>query len=178
MEFVDPIYDKNDIQRMRKAIKRQVNGDRNLLLFELGLATAMRPSDLLALTAGDVRNGIVRLRTSKRNKSLDIRLNDRVHTLVKAYTEFMDDEERLFPIHRSTAWRFLKKAAEECCLEENIGAHSMRKTKAYHLYTSGETKHDIAIVMELLQHDDAGDTLRYIGYKKDELNKALVSQDL
>ncbi|MDV7763977.1 hypothetical protein N9I19_05145 [Peribacillus sp. CSMR9] len=27
------IYDKNDLPRMRKAIKRQVNGDRNLLLF-------------------------------------------------------------------------------------------------------------------------------------------------
>jgi len=178
MEFVDPIYDAKDIDRMRKAIKRQVNGERNLMIFELGLATALRPQDLLDLTVKDVKNGLVKGRSNKKNKEFVIRLNDRVVSLVRAYVDSMDDDEKLFPIHRTTAYRFLKKAADDIGLEENIGAHSLRKTKAYHMYTSGETKNDLALIMELLQHDEAGSTLRYIGYQKEVLNDKLSAHDL
>jgi len=176
MEFVDPIYDVKDIPRMKKAIKQQVNGDRNLLLFEIGLATALRPQDLLDLTVKDVKTGVLKVRSSKRNKQIEIRLNDRVFNLVKSYIEFMDEDEKLFPVHRTTAYRFLKKAASDIGLEENIGAHSLRKTKAYHLYL--DSGKDIALVMELLQHDEAGSTLHYIGWKKDEMNKKLSNHDL
>lgn len=182
MEFVDPIYDLKDIPRMRKAIKQQVNGERNLLLFELGLATALRPQDILDLKVIDVKTGVIKGRSNKKKKSFDFRLNERVFTLVKAFIETMDDEALLFPIHRTTAYRFLKKAAKEICLEENIGAHSLRKTKAYHMYTDpsedSETRNNIALIMELLQHDEAGSTLRYIGYKKEKLNEVLLSHDL
>ncbi|MDN3429162.1 tyrosine-type recombinase/integrase [Microbacterium sp. APC 3898] len=182
MEFVEPIYDQKDIPRMRKVIKKQVNGERNLLLFELGLATALRPSDLLDLRVEDVKTGIIRGRTNKKNKSFDFRLNDRVFGLVKSFIETMDDNELLFPMHRTTAYRFLKKAAIDCGLEENIGAHSLRKTKAYHLYTDptpgSESKNNINLIMDLLQHDEAGSTMRYIGYRKEKLNEMLLAHDL
>lgn len=182
MEFVEPIYDQKDIPRMRKAIKRQVNGERNLLLFELGLATALRPSDLLDLHVKDVKLGVIKGRSNKKHKSFDFRLNDRVFGLVKSFIETMDDDELLFPINRTTFYRFLKKAAEDCGLQENIGAHSLRKTKAYHLYTDptpgSETRNDISLIMGLLQHDEAGSTLRYIGYSKEKLNEKLLNHDL
>lgn len=176
MEFVDPIYDKKDIDRMRKAIKRRGKGERNLLLFELGLATAFRPSDLLALRVKDVKSGIIRIRAKKTKKAIEIRLNDRVSTLVKAYIDTMDDDELLFPIHRSTAWRFIKRAAEDCGLEENIGGHSLRKTKGFHLYV--DSGYDLSLVMDLLQHEEAGDTLRYIGWKKEMMKEKLSVHDL
>lgn len=176
MEFVEPIYDKRDIPRMRKAIKRQVNGERNILFFELGLAGAFRPSDLLALKVGDVKNGIIKKRAKKTNKEFDIRLNDDVFTLVKAYIRDMEDEEKLFTMNHSTAYRFLKKAAEEIGLEENIGVHSLRKTKAYHLYI--DSGYDLGLIMDLLQHDEAGSTLHYIGWKKAELDKKLSAHVL
>jgi len=69
MEIVDPIYDVKDIERMRKAIKQQVNGSRNLLLYELGLATALRPSDLLNLCVKDVKEGMVKGKSSKKKKT-------------------------------------------------------------------------------------------------------------
>ena len=176
LEFVYPIYDKEDIPRMRKALRKQVNGDRNLLLFELGLATALRPGDLLKLTVGDVKNGVVEGRSQKRNKKFEIRLNDRVYGLVKAYVDSMEDSELLFPIDRSTVNRFLKKAAAECFIEENIGGHSLRKTKAYHLYV--DTNYDISLVMDLLQHNEVGSTLHYIGWKKQEMDEKLSTHDL
>ncbi|WP_368895503.1 tyrosine-type recombinase/integrase [Priestia megaterium] len=171
MEFVDPIYDKKDLPRMRKAIKQQVNGERNLLLFELGLNTALRPSDLLSMKVKDVKNGIVRMRASKTKKALEIRLNDHVFMLVRAYINEMEDDDLLFPINRTTAYRFLKKAAKDIGLEENIGAHSLRKTKAYHLYV--DSGYDIGLIMNLLQHDKAGSTLHYIGWSKEVFEEKL-----
>jgi integrase len=52
---VDPIYDKKQILEMKKALKEGMNGERNLLLFELGLATAYRIQDLLTLRVKDVK---------------------------------------------------------------------------------------------------------------------------
>ncbi|GEN55517.1 tyrosine-type recombinase/integrase [Halobacillus faecis] len=176
MEFVDPIYNKKDLTLFRKKLRSQVNGDRNLLFFELGLATALRQSDLLDLTVKDVKYGIIRVRSKKRNKAIEIRLNDRVHSLAKAYIDSMDDDEKLFKFYRSTANRFLKKAAHECGLEENVGTHTMRKTKAYHLYI--DSGYNISLVMDLLQHDEEGSTLSYIGWKKQKLEEELSAHDL
>ncbi|TFH61214.1 MULTISPECIES: tyrosine-type recombinase/integrase [Peribacillus] len=78
--------------------------------FELGLATALRPGDLIDLRVKDVKTGIVRGHSNKKNKAFEIRLNDRVMNMVKVYVETMEDEELLFPLHRTTVYRFLKKA--------------------------------------------------------------------
>lgn len=176
MEFVDPIYDKNDIPRVKKKLKQMVNGDRNLLAFEIGLATAIRPQDLLDLKVKDVKNGIIKLRANKTGKALEIRLNDRVMNLVKVYTEFMEDDEKLFKMNRTTLYRIMDKAGKELNLDESLGAHSIRKTKAFHLYV--DSGYDIALVQELLQHDDSGETLKYIGWKKEKMQEALSGHDL
>lgn len=176
MEFVDPIYDKKDIPRVKKKLKEMVNGDRNLLCFELGLATCLRPSDLLKLRVRDVTTGIIKIRASKTRKSLKIRLNDRVLNLAKAYTEFMEDDDLLFKMNRTTLYRMMDKAGKELHLDESLGAHSIRKTKAYHLYV--DSGYDIALVMDLLQHDGSKDTLHYIGWEKEKLAKAISDHDL
>ncbi|WP_442600452.1 tyrosine-type recombinase/integrase [Neobacillus sp. D3-1R] len=174
MEFVDPIYDKSDIPRLRKSLKQQVNGDIKILAFELGLQTALRPSDLLNLTVKDVKNGIVKTRASKTHKPIEIRLNDKVYDLVKAHILMRDlqDEDKLFNMNRTTLYRALNKAGKDIGLEETLGAHSIRKTKAFHTYI--DSKFDISLVMELLQHDEAGSTLHYIGWKKERLQEKLA----
>lgn len=176
MEFVDPIYDKKDIQRVKRKLKEMVNGERNLLLFEIGLATALRPSDLLNLTVSDVKDGVIKIRAKKTRKALEIRLNDRVLSLVKAYIEMMEEDEKLFKLSRVQLYRIMKKAGEQCGLEEALGGHSIRKTKAYHLYRDSEF--NIALVQELLQHDDTGETLKYIGWKKEKMQEKLAAHDL
>ncbi|NIK16592.1 integrase [Saccharococcus thermophilus] len=176
MEFVDPIYDKADIPRVKKVLKSMVNGERNLLCFEIGLATALRPSDLLNLRVKDVKDGIVRVRAKKTGKALEIRLNDRVYNMVKSYIQYMGDDDKLFNMDRTTLYRIMNKAGKMLNLEENLGAHSIRKTKAYHLYI--DSGYDISLVMELLQHENAGDTLRYIGWEKKKLAEAVAEHDL
>ena len=178
MEFVEPIYDKTDIPRFKKALRQQLHGDVKALVFEIGLQTALRPQDLLNLTVKDVKNGIVRIRAAKTNKAIDIRLNDQVLEQIKAYITLkeLSDNDKLFNMNRSTLYRAMARAAEDIGLEENIGAHSIRKTKAYHLYK--DSGFDIALVMELLQHDEAGSTLHYIGWKKSDLDKKLSEHKL
>lgn len=178
LEFVDPIYDKRDIPRLRKALRQQVNGDKKILAFELGLQTALRPSDLLNLKVKDIKNGIVKTRASKTQKSLEIRLNDQVFELVKAHIlmQGLGDEDKLFKMNRSTLYRAMSKAGQDIGLEEVLGAHSIRKTKAYHLYV--DSGYDISLVMELLQHDEAGSTLHYIGWKKEKMQEKLAEYQL
>lgn len=178
MEFVDPIYDKSDIPRFKNSLRQQTNGDVKALVFEIGLQTALRPQDLLNLTVKDVKNGIVRTRASKTNKSIDIRLDDEVFKQIKAYITLKElkDNDKMFKMNRSTLYRAMDRAAKEIGLEENIGGHSIRKTKAYHLYI--DSGYDIALVMNLLQHDESGSTLHYIGWKKADMNKKLSSHKL
>jgi integrase len=76
-------------------------------------------------------------------------------------------------IDRTIAWKILKKAGRKCGLD-NIGTHTMRKTRAYHVYQ--QTK-DIYHVMELLNHQSPRYTMRYIGItqsQKDKTQKEII----
>ena len=46
MNVVEPIKDKNDIKRIKQVLK---SNERNLLLFNLGINSGLRISDILAL---------------------------------------------------------------------------------------------------------------------------------
>lgn len=175
MNFVDPIYDKEQITEMKKSLIKQLNGHRNLLLFELGLATAFRIGDLLELRVKDVKTGVIRRKTNKRKDLKEFRLNDRVKRLVDSHIEFMDDEELLFPIDRSNAYRILRRAADEVGIK-NFGTHSVRKTKAFHFYC--DNGKDIRLVMQLLGHEKEDYCLRYIGYEKAQVSELARAHDL
>ena len=54
MEYVQPIRDLEKIEEIKSILKEE--GTRNLLLFCLGINTALRISDLLRFKVGDVRN--------------------------------------------------------------------------------------------------------------------------
>lgn len=142
------------------------------------MQTALRPQDLLNLTVQEVKNGIVKTRALKTGKPIAIRLDDELFNQIKAYITLkgLNDEDKMFNMNRSTLYRAMARAADDIGLEENIGAHSIRKTKAYHLYV--DSGYDIGLVMDLLQHDEAGSTLHYIGWKQEELNKKLANHIL
>ena len=78
------------------------------------------------------------------------------------------------PLDRRTVDWILKTAAIECGIE-NIGTHSMRKTFGYHYYK--KTK-DVAMLMDLFNHSSPAITLRYIGIRQDQRDKAMSNFDL
>lgn len=178
MNEVQAIKDRAHID----AIKNATHG-RDLLLFTLGINVGLRISDLLALSVGDVRDkDAVKVVESKTRKTRTFTLNDAaldaISTLVPADAP---DDAPLFPsrkscaikgaksIGRVQAYRVLNDAVARAGLSDvytAFGAHSLRKTFGYFAYASGV---DITLLMRVLNHSSARETLRYIGIESEEV---------
>lgn len=184
---------------MKKILAGGKFGDRNVLLFTIGINTAYRISDLRQLKLSDVleisRGRVVvkdRL-AMKEQKTAKLNSVFISNKLRKAILDFVQKEfpealaaknfdVYLFqsrkgsnePLNRQSLWRILHNAAEAIHLK-NIGPHSMRKTFGYFLYKQG-TK--IEIIQSLLNHSSQRETLRYIGITQEDKDTAVKSLDL
>jgi integrase len=188
MEFVQPIRDVKKIETMRKLLGAKSKRDE--LLFTLGINSALRISDLLKLTVGDVidEKGKVReyieLREEKTNKHKRFPITKKV---AKAINEYMSErqgaalDEPLFKskkggaITRQHAWHVINEAAQEAGIKDKIGTHTLRKTWAYHAYKAGV---DISLLQQALNHAAPSITLRYIGITQDDIDNVILSLDL
>ncbi|EPH86705.1 hypothetical protein IGL14_002630 [Enterococcus sp. DIV1938] len=157
MKTVEPIKNKRALNKMKKSLRKGKYGDRNVLLFSIGINTAYRISDLRKLKLSDVlerekeeikvkvkeRLSLIEQKTGKYNSVI---LSDRLKTDIEKYvkTNFShylskgELEHYLFPsgkgkdqpMNRQTLWSILNKAAKENNIP-NVGSHSMRKTFGY-----------------------------------------------
>ena len=171
MNEVQPIKSIRDISRMKKALR-----GRDLLLFTLGINTALRISDLLTLTTDDVSGDYIVLTESKTKKTKRIKINASAREAIR---KLAPEEGPLFPsrkgapdgsfqpISRVQAYRILNAAAERAGVTVEIGCHSLRKTAGYHTY---KKTGDIALTMKLLNHSSERETLRYIGLDAETLD--------
>ena len=166
MNEVQPIKSIRDISRMKKALR-----GRDLLLFTLGINTALRISDLLTLTTSDVSGDYITLVESKTKKTKRIKINASAREAIR---KLAPEEGPLFPsrkggksISRVQAYRILNAAAERAGVTIEIGCHSLRKTAGYHTY---KKTGDIALTMKLLNHSSERETLRYIGLDAETLD--------
>ena len=57
----------------------------------------------------------------------------------------------------------------------DLGTHSMRKTRGYHLY---KNTNDIARVMKMLRHSSEAVTLRYIGITQEDIDRDFAELEL
>ncbi|MDR0649807.1 MAG: site-specific integrase [Synergistaceae bacterium] len=185
---VDPIRDIGKISKMRTVLKSR--GERDVLLFTMGINTALRISDLLSLTIGDVLDGqrqivnVVVLRERKTGKTKRFPLNAAVKKAISAYIALRPlarHSEPLFlsrrggQLSRWQARRILKEAGASIGLEK-IGTHSLRKTFGYHVYK--KTGGNIGLVQKLLNHSKSGDTLRYIGIDREAMDNVYLELNL
>jgi integrase len=169
MNIVEPIRSKRDINKIKKALH-----GRNLLLFTLGINTALRISDLLTLKAEDVSGDYLTLYESKTDKYKRIALNS---VAKKAIRELAPKEGYLFPsrkggqpISRVQAYRVLNDAAKRAGLTDlKFGCHSLRKTAGYFTY---KKTNNIGLVMRMLNHSSEKETLRYIGINQENIDES------
>ncbi|MEK5103759.1 site-specific integrase [Cytobacillus sp. FSL M8-0252] len=180
MNTVEPIRSKADIARMKKAL----GNPRDKLLFIFGINSALRISDILALTVGDVRGkDTLAIKETKTRKSKRFKLNPAIQKAIRELVpDDADDNAPLFPSRRGTkaisrvqAWRILNDAAKRVGLDIEIGTHTLRKTMAYHAYKSGV---DISLLMNVLNHSSQRETLRYIGVTQEQVNGVFESINL
>jgi integrase len=179
MNTVQPIRDKKDIERMKKAL----GNPRDRLLFIFGINSSLRISDILALTVGDVRGKTeLTLREKKTGKTKRFPLNQSIQ---KALRELVPndagDNEPLFAsrkggaITRVQAYRVLNGAARRAEITFDFGTHTLRKTAALHAYKNGT---DLAVIMNMLNHSSQRETLRYLGITQDDVDEVFMNLNL
>ena len=190
MNFVEPIRDRKKIAQIKNLLRGK-RRYRDLLLFTVGINTALRISDLLQLQVKHFidEEGRIRkrfwIRERKRGKRQEVVINQSIREAMGEYLEAFPayvegpDHPLFFnpkthaPIKRGQAWKFITSICEEVGLSGNFGTHSLRKTWGYHARMQGV---DLALIMYKLNHNSIAYTKRYLGITDDELQA--ISQKL
>jgi len=186
MNFVEPIRDRKKISQIKNVLRGQ-RRFRDLLLFTVGINTALRISDILQLQIGhfvDKTGGIQSrfwIKEEKRNKRHEVIINDSIREVIEDYLAeypgiaaiperplFFNSRRNGFDvsISRGQAWKFISQIAHEVGLHGNFGTHTLRKTWGYHARLNGV---DLALIMHKLNHNSLAYTKRYLGITDDEL---------
>ncbi len=197
MDFVEPIRDRKKIAQ----IKNQLEGAgryRDLLLFVVGINSALRVSDLLTLRIQNFigSDGVIQantvLREEKRNKRAVVTINNSIQETLKKYLAAYPgiirdrnycvffstkraDTDYTHAITRERAWQLVSAMCAAVGLSGNFGTHTLRKTWGYHARKQGVP---MEIIMQKLNHSSFAFTKRYLGITDDELREAAESLNL
>ena len=182
MNAVEPIRDTLVIEAINKDLREE-----NLkyhALFNVGIYTGLRISDMLRLKVRDVRGEEIKIRQKKNKKWVMLPIHPDLRRAIADYIADKDDDDWLFSsrqrkqklkvkreLDRSTVYKMLNKVCRKYGLR-SIGCHTTRKTFGYHLYMASEK--NIGLLMEIFGHSDPSITLRYIGVTQDTINKAVL----
>lgn len=193
MNFVEPIRDRKKISQIKNLLRGQ-GRYRDLLLFVVGINTALRISDFLEPRLSHVLDKNLRIKgrfwikEQKRGKRHEVVNNTSIKQALteylKAYIDvgnnpkhyiFFNTKTNTYaePIKRGQAWKFITTICKDVGLQGNYGTHSLRKTWGYHARMNGV---DLALIMHKLNHESIAYTKRYLGITDDEL--LAVSQRL
>ena len=94
MNIVYPIKDKEKIAQMKKILS---SNKRNLLLFNLGINSGLRVSDILALNIKDVKDKtFIELREQKTNKYKQFLINEKIQSDINDFIQNKNINEPLF----------------------------------------------------------------------------------
>lgn len=181
INLVEPIRSKEDIKRIIDFFHKR-NWNKYAVIFELGINSGLRISDILGLKVRDVRDkSKVRLREQKTGKVKFFQLKDQLRELLNDFCYGKDDDSWLFPgrqnkkLDRSQVYRRINEAIHFLKIDANVGTHTLRKTFGYHHY---KQFHDIAVLQEIFNHTSPEVTKRYIGITQDEIDDTYLSLDL
>jgi len=192
MNYVEPIRDIKKIDKVKRLMRKE-SKIKELTLFELGIKTGLRISDILALRWCDIRNDSgfkesVSIKEKKTSKTKIFRISAQLQESLEELFEIDSPVIDMFVFRsgsnytknqpsawcRQYVWQFLNDYAYRVGLREKIGTHTLRKTFGYHAYKSGV---DISLLMKLFNHSSQEITLRYIGITQDQLDDVYINMD-
>ncbi len=188
MKVTEPIRNKQHIQLLMSYYLNR-GQIRNGVLIVMGLHTALRISDLLALKWDDIydfrRNRMrksVTLSERKTGKPTVIALHRNVLLVLSRYADVAQPGRFLFEnrrtgkaISRVQAYRIIRAAAEAVGIPHPVACHSLRKTLGYFAWQSGVSP---AILVEIYNHSSLAVTRRYLGVTQDDKNAVYLNLDL
>jgi integrase len=173
---VQPLRTAQEIEDMRWALSRYTSA-RDLFMFNLGINTGLRVSDIVPLKVKDIKEKTHLVITEqKTGKTKRFMIPRTTREAIEEYIRGMAEEDYLFAsrkgnnhISTTQAYRALQKAADALG-RDDIGTHTMRKTFGYHHYKRNK---DVATLQILFNHSAPSITLKYIGITDDEIDKSL-----
>ena len=183
---VEPITELKDIKLIKRLLKDK---PRDYCLFTMGINTNLRASDLIRITAGDVRGkkpgDSLIIKEQKTGKERRITLNENVINAVKellAYKPYQDTD----PLFKSkkgvkalsvpSVNRLVKGWCREINLKGNYGSHTLRKTFGYMQRTLLNTS--VAELMVIFNHSSQKQTLDYLCIQPEEIKNAYMQLKL
>lgn len=177
MNTVEPIRDKSLIIDFSDYLKHK--RERDYVLFNFGIYSGLRISDILPLKVRDVKNAdFIIIKEEKTEKITRFKINDDLKEIIKKYVVGKRDYEYLFPrskgkavpITRQRVWQILNEAAKEFEYKEKIGCHTLRKTFGYWIY---KKTGDAATLQDIFNQSSINVTKRYIGINQDTKDKLI-----
>lgn len=149
-----------DIEKFSSFLDYRTN-----LIFLIGNETGLRISDIINLKRNDIKKTI-KIKEKKTGKTYKHKLSDELYKLIKDYMKYNQFNEYLFGtnskekhITRQAVWKAFKKAAKEAGEKSNIGTHSMRKNKAWKVFTETNSINE---ARKALNHDNTNCIIYYI----------------
>lgn len=187
-QTVLPIKDSNILSEVKDTLLHNFRaGRRNYTIFQVGKATLLRVSDVLRLKVNDIfdEHGNVKsnayIHDKKTGKPNNLYLKPVAQDL-KIYYEWLKCNnllnEWLFPstkhperhITEKQYYKIMAKVGDLLGINY-LGTHTMRKTGAYRVYV--QSRHNIALVMKLLNHSSEQMTLAYLGLDQETTESML-----
>ena len=173
---VEPIRSRKHIHNIKRIL---ADKPRDLCLFTLGINTAFRANELLAIKVGEVRylevGDTLTIKQRKTGKYRSVVLNQNVVDAIASYLQQvrLSDEDPLFIGLRGrltvpTVNRLVKTWCADVGLKGNYGSHSMRKTWGYWQRQNGA---DILNLVEAFGHATQRQTMAYLGLQPEDVMK-------
>lgn len=186
-----PIKDSNVLHEVQDTLLNNFRfGRRNYTIFQVGKATLLRASDVLALRRNEIfdNDGTKKnayIHDKKTNKPNILYLKPVKQDLLDYYAWLQENNiqsEWLFPstthhdrhITEKQFYKIMAKVGDLLGINY-LGTHTMRKTGAYRVYT--QSNYNIGLVMTLLNHSSEAMTLKYLGLDQVSREKMLDQID-
>ena len=196
MQFVEPIRDIKKVAQIKNMLRGE-NKIRDLLLFELGINSALRISDLLGIQIKDLFDDwwnikdFFDIKEEKTNKSNRITITPKVQETLKLYRELYEHivtkpnyyvffHSKRTPkgekhIDRKQAWKMIHQWCIDVWLKGNFWGHTLRKTWGYQARLNAIP---LEIIQHKLNHSSLAVTQRYLWITADEIADACNKLDL
>ena len=178
MNNARPIKDDRILSTLLEYFKKK--SESNYLITMLALNTGLRISDILGLRVDDVKDvEILVLTEQKTGKTQRLGLNNTLRGLIRRYVGKKPRDSYLFPAsrgvvgkpkHRESYHIALVRAARAIGYNEQISAHSLRKTFGRKFF---EKTKDIRYLQQLFNHSHPSVTSRYLMLGEEEIQKMM-----
>ncbi|WP_051318380.1 tyrosine-type recombinase/integrase [Cohnella thermotolerans] len=163
MNMVHPIRDKKQIEVVKSYLKSK--SVRDYLMFQVGISSALRISDILRLQIKHIWNNrkpvdFIEINEKKTSKYKRFPVTPNLAKAIKEYAaeyDMSDPEAFVFrsrkgstkAITRQQAVTILNHACDMCGVSEKFGTHGMRKTWGYFAFKNGISLDYISIALKV-----------------------------